>query len=619
MQFSSTLYSIPPLIAAIGNILLGAAVLIKNPKGKLNKVWTFYCLCTAVWSFGFFMVYINSGNYETAVFWNKFYSTGMVLIPSVYFHYVLAVSEQKSRVLWALSKISYILAAGIILTIPTTLFNSGLVLQKWGYSPVRNISGNIFDITYPVLLITGLVVLFVSLHTATGKRRIQIKYGIAAAMVGFVFGSTNFLPLYGIQIYPIGHIGSFIASCLIVFSIFRYTFMDIDFVIKKSIVYSIVTALVAGVYVAAIVVAQDILNLGQSANRGVTFLTLGLVVAVAVAFEPIRSAVQNIVDRLFFKTRYDYQEAITKFSRMVVTILDLDVLLHRTVETIGKTLMVSEMIIFLKEPDSGDYAIHAFSGVDDASISGWRYSAADSFIKRLKTRPNRVGEEYGDRIAGRVVVSLDIEEELTGFVILGDKRSGDVYSPGDFELLRTLADQLSIAVENAWLYRAAITDRLTKVYTGAYFYDRLDEEVTRSRAQHSNLAVILFDVDGFSGFSKERGAGVSNRALSMIGEAIHRVNRVYDVTARIGDDEFAVLLPGVDRDNAAFTAGVITKRVTDIRIDGEPGLLGVTSGLAFGEKGDKSARRLMNDARLDLIKNKIGAKSADRKNAKKLS
>lgn len=565
------------------------------------------------------MVYINTGHYATAVYWNKFYSIGMVMIPTVYFHYVLCVTENKSRTLWAICIASYIAALAIVLTVPTSLFNSGLVLQKWGYSPIRNITGNIFDATYPLLLLGGLIVLFNGMRTAIGKRRVQIKYGIAAAFVGFVFGLTNFFPLYGIAVYPVGHIGSFIASSLIVFSIIKYTFMDIEVVIKKSIVYSTATAFIAACYVVVIMFGHDLLSSRNLTNGWSSGLTILAVCFIAFAFEPIRSGVQNVVDRVFFKTRYDYTEAIKKFSRMVVTILDLDVLLHRTVETIEKTLLVSEMVIFLREPGTGDYAIHAFSGADDAWVAGWKYKAADPLIKRLKTRPNQVGEEYSDRIAGRIVVSLDIEEELTGFIILGDKKSGEVYSPGDFELLKTLSDQLAIAVENAWLYRSAITDRLTKVYTGAYFYDRLDEEVARSREQNSSLAIILFDVDGFSAFGKERGAGVSNRALSMIGEAIKRGNRAYDVTARIGDDEFALLLPGVDRDNAAFTAGVISNRIREIRIDGEAGLLAVTSGLAFGEKGDKSARRLMNDARLDLIKNKLGSAAAEPRAKKKPS
>lgn len=616
---NSYLYATPPLIASIGNVLLGAAVFFKNPRGRLNQIWTAYCVCTAVWSFGFFMVYVNSGNLEAALFWNKFYSAGMVLIPTVYFHYVLELTETRQKWLWDICIASYMMAIGIILTIPTKLFNSGLVLQAWGYSPIRNISGNIFDASYPFLVIAGLYILFTGLGSTEGRRRVQIKFGIAAAVVGFMLGLTNFLPLYGIAVYPIGHVGSFLASLLITYSIIRYTFMDIEVVVKKGIVYSAVTASVAAVYVVMIIAGQNLLTyseLDHGWSAGITIVAVGF---IAFAFEPVRSNVQGVVDRLFFKTRYDYQEAIKKFSRMVVTILDLDVLLHRTVETIVKTLSVNEVIVFLKEPGSGDYAIHAFAVADEAALAGWRYRATDPLISRLKTRSNRVGEENGDKIAGRVIVSLDIEEALTGFVVLGDKKSGDVYNSGDFELLNTLADQLSIAVENAWLYRAAITDRLTKVYSGTYFYDRLDEEVARSRAQGGRLSVIFFDIDGFTDFVRNRGSGVSNRALSMIGETVRRGNRPFDIAARIGDDEFALILPGADRDNAAFTAGVIAKRINDLRIDGEAGLLAVTSGLAYAEKGDKSARRLINDARLDLIKHKSDSKAARSRTIRKPS
>ncbi len=430
------------------------------------------------------------------------------------------------------------------------------------------------------------------------------------SIVVFAVAETDFISMS--QLTPTtlnyGYLAVMAGNVMIAYAIVRHRVMDIVIILRKSLAYSVAMAVLAGVYVACIRLGEVILQSQRpdiSTNVGITVVAI---ILIAVTFEPLRAVVQRVVDRLFFKTRYEYQEAIKQFSHMVVTILDLDLLLHRTAITIQDILKIQQATIFIHNSEVNKYEIGAFAGVDEKKLRDWNYNYADPLPERLRLSNRRV-QDLNDAFGSSVVVSLFINRDLIGFLVLGEKLSGDAYSPTDFDLLSTLADQLAIAIENARLYKAAVTDKVTKVFTGAYFYDRLDEELARSREQGTKLSVVFFDADGFLNLSKNRGAGTANQALSVMGAVIRKNSHVYDIAARIGDDEFGVIMPGADRTAALFAAKLIGKEIKNAEIDGEPGLVTVSIGIAFTERGAKSSRRLINDARKALLTTKAKNKT----------
>jgi diguanylate cyclase (GGDEF)-like protein len=587
------LYALPPLISAIGNLLLGGIVVWKKPKSQLHKAWGLLSLCCAIWSFGFFMVYANKFDKQAALFWNHFYSVVMVMIPTAYFYYILVLTETKKKSLWAIWWFTFSIAALVTPTISTQLFNKSLVLQYWGFSPIRGLTGTIYDVTYPIIVIIGTYVLVVSLRDSTGRKNLQIKYGILAACIGFTFGLTNFFPLYGFNIYPLGHVGNLVANLIIAYSIMRYTFMDIDIIIKKGLVYSVVTSVLAGFYVSIIFLSQETLRIININNAMRIPATLFAIVLIAVVFEPLRSMIQRFVDKRFFKTQYDYREAIKEFSRMVVTILDLDMLLHKTAETIKSTLQLDQVVVFLRDEETKDFEVAAFAGGDESIIAGWSFDEHDQLLQKLTETTRNVvleNEEGG----GQAVISLWINNEVQGLLVLGEKLSGDVYTPNDMDLLSTLADQLSIAVENARLYRAAVTDKVSRLFNGAYFYDRLEEELARSKGHGTSLGILMLDIDGFGGICEREGALVEDYIIMSIGKGIKSEIRPYDIAARVGDDEFAIMLPGIQREELYFWESKIQESAARLKINGETGLVSVSGGFAYTENGLKTSKRLIN-------------------------
>lgn len=450
------LYGIPPLLASIGNVLLALLVLWKKPTSRMHQVWAFFSICLAIWSFGFFMVYMNTGDKQTALVWNKFYSVGMVLIPTAYLHFVLILTKPKSNVFRWICAFSYGLSILIITTIPTRLFNKDLVLYYWGYSPVRGITGTVYDISYPIVILIGLYLLVVTLRQAKGVLATQIEYGIVATLIGFVFGLSNFFPLYGVHIYPLGHIGNLIGNSLITYSIVRYTFMDIDVYIRKGLVYTVTTLSLTGIYFSTLLLSTG--RISPSGNvLGVPRYIL-LILGLAVVFEPVRNGAQTLVDRLFFRTLSEQGRAIETFSKTLVRITDLSILLKKALDLIVGNFKLNFSSIWLISANNKCY-LAQIDGLDK-DLLGQDVSVRPALIDKAKDGLVVLAHDYPksqhsaireslNEVKASVAIPLISKNRLLGLLFLGNKVGGRHLSGSEILLLKGLADHLALAIENS--------------------------------------------------------------------------------------------------------------------------------------------------------------------------
>ncbi len=100
----------------------------------------------------------------------------------------------------------------------------------------------------------------------------------------------------------------------------------------------------------------------------------------------------------------------------------------------------------------------------------------------------------------------------------------------------------------------AHTDALTGLVNRRLFISRLVEEVERVRRHGSTLSVLLFDLDHFKAVNDSFGHDAGDRVLCTVANIATQVKRVTDVTARIGGEEFALLLPETQHDGATHLA-----------------------------------------------------------------
>jgi HD-GYP domain-containing protein (c-di-GMP phosphodiesterase class II) len=467
MHKSYMIYAIPPLIASLGNLFLGGLVLGKKPTSRMHQVFAFFSLCVAIWSFGFFMVYVNAGNKETALLWNKFYSIGMVMIPVVYLHFVLIITDTKSKVLWRICNVSYAVSIAIVLTVPTHLFNKDLTLLYWGYSPVRGITGMIYDALYPLLITIGAIQLFRGLKTSFGHRRAQIKFGILASCIGFGLGLTNFLPLYGVRMYPIGHIGNFVANCLIAYSIMKFSFLDMNVIIRKSAVYTVLTGIVAAAYIGVVFFTQSFLQ-GLTGYTSV-YPVIILALIVAITFEPTRRNVQLFVDKVFFRKNYEYQKVIMATSEKFRTLISPIEIASCLLDAITEALHPKNAWIMSYDRQSDKYLVVAARSIPaelQVSMAVDRHERLVEQVEHhnrpvwfddqdehiLRRKVDRDSRNELENLGLNMICPIQGKSGLLAILFLGDRKSGAVFTDNDAELLETLCSQAAFSIENSKLY-----------------------------------------------------------------------------------------------------------------------------------------------------------------------
>ncbi len=156
------------------------------------------------------------------------------------------------------------------------------------------------------------------------------------------------------------------------------------------------------------------------------------------------------------------------------------------------------------------------------------------------------------------------------------------------------------------LLRQATTDGLTGASNRRFFSGRLDEEVARASRYGQMLTLVLLDIDRFKSVNDSRGHGDGDLALQEVSALGLETVRGSDVFARLGGEEFVVLLPHADLEAGVGLAQRLRARIETCRIQGESGEFSVTASfgvatLARGENGDTLVARA--DAALYLAKN----------------
>jgi len=165
------------------------------------------------------------------------------------------------------------------------------------------------------------------------------------------------------------------------------------------------------------------------------------------------------------------------------------------------------------------------------------------------------------RYSQNTMVPLVAKGESIGLIEIGLEGT----RPVDGESLRfatTLANEAAMALENARLYEQArsLADRdpLTNFYNHRYLHERLGEELLRARRGRRPLSLLMLDLDDFKLVNDTLGHQVGDQVLRWSADLIRSALRESDVPARYGGDEFAVILPDADVEDAARVAERIT-------------------------------------------------------------
>jgi signal transduction histidine kinase len=168
-----------------------------------------------------------------------------------------------------------------------------------------------------------------------------------------------------------------------------------------------------------------------------------------------------------FKNRYDYRETLGGLSKAMVTILDLQSLSKRIIETITQTMGVEKASLFLLNEEKGSYSLFESKNIKmtastpelskDDPLPHYLKKIGEIIIKEELAKGANISElndviKKMSLLEAEMSIPLISKGQLIGMINLSHKFNKDIYSHEDIELLSTLANQTAIAIENARLY-----------------------------------------------------------------------------------------------------------------------------------------------------------------------
>lgn len=166
---------------------------------------------------------------------------------------------------------------------------------------------------------------------------------------------------------------------------------------------------------------------------------------------------------------------------------------------------------------------------------------------------------------------------------------------------------LALESTNEKLLMLSITDGLTGVYNHKYIVTRLEEECSRASRYKEELSIVLFDIDNFKKVNDTHGHQQGDEVLRQTSDTMDKILRVSDILGRYGGEEFLVILPNTNQEQAFTVANKIREQISKITFDIKDLKITMSGGIATHLGGSYS--QLIMAADMGLLEAKATGKN----------
>lgn len=457
------------VLAAVGafTLLVGGAVRLRRPRDPA----TLHFFWLAVAFFGVF-AFSFSGRLDRLdwiFYWGD--AVSMLALSPMFLHFTMVFPERPRRwtdgtagslLVVAAYVPAFVLGAAQVFAVARSDADARLFIR------ITSVVDR-FELLYlAVCFIGGLATLTLArsqVRTLTARRQLRwIAWGTALGAGPFALGYAlpyalgvdPSLPME-LSVVPLSLIPLAYASAIV-----RYRLMDIEVIVKRALVYVAVLSAIVLIYAVLLQAVQRVFLGGGAASEWVMGF-LATLVAVLLA-PPVKDFVQNALDRVFYRDRYDYRRALVGFARDLNSDLDLNRLAKRLVSRVMETLLVDRMALMLEDEMAPFFGSVRAAGFGDshppalprrsaiaARLEGGHIVALDDPIAVGRFAVEEI--EFWRDAGLYYFVPCVAKEGTIAVLALGRKDTGELLNSEDISLLAAVAGQIATALENARLYR----------------------------------------------------------------------------------------------------------------------------------------------------------------------
>jgi two-component system NtrC family sensor kinase len=456
------------VLAFVGlfTLLVGAAVRIRRPRDQATL--HFFWLCVAF--FGTFTFSFNGplNRLDWVFYWGDVIAT--TALAPLLAHFMLVFPERPvdpATLRRTRKAVPLLYIPAVLLGVARIVAMTRLTSNGTAFSRIVGLLDRAQLFFLFVLALAALVFIVrasrrIATHTARRQLR-WIVWGTSLGVAPFALGyalpwALGIDPPLALQLtaIPLGLVPLTFACAIV-----RYRLRDIEVIVKRGLVYAAFFGASIALYVGMRRLSEFVFTDDRDPRNWV-LAALATVIVVLVA-QPVREALQNALDRLFYRDRFDYRRALVAFARDLNADLDVVRLGQRLVSRIVETLVIDRMALMLADERS-----HDFSSIGDYGFvrQAPRLLRTSSFMARLDAGYTVA---LDDPIAAARFLAEEVEFwrdagiyyfvpcVFEGYAIavlaLGRKEADQPFNSEDLALLTAVAGQAATAIENGRLYR----------------------------------------------------------------------------------------------------------------------------------------------------------------------
>jgi signal transduction histidine kinase len=441
-------------------------VYLKGKNRTLSNVFNIFTTFMWLWTTALAMFYAINDNKISLNFMKMVYMFGGLIPPSFVLYsyaYIRGISR-RDGIKYTLLYLPYVLLAMLYFqtdTMITKVVYSGDV-KGWEFGNYHYI----WEIFFAGFFTFGFYRYIHIYKHSVGMARVHIKYILFGTLSGVLLASaTNvILPFIGVFDYVwLGPVGASTWLICIVYTIIKFQLLEIKIAVTRAGIFICVYTLVLGVP----------FGIGlKYLGAGLWLMPVSLMAVFATVGPFIYLFIQKRAEEALLAEQRQYQNTLRQASMGMSRIKDINKLLNLMAHILSRTVRIEHCAIYLLDGAKGNYTLKASRGFEVGNKEVLQELDEDSIlIKRLKENQEIIvyeeikqqaadaEDEYLKNIiavvqkldAELVVPSLD-EDHLIAVIVLGKKKSGEMYSSDDLLVFSILANQSAIGIENALFY-----------------------------------------------------------------------------------------------------------------------------------------------------------------------
>lgn len=428
------------------SFFLALLVFFKVKDRKISLTFFFYYTTVALWSTCLGLK-VTSPSYEEALFWAKWLHILVVFIGPTYLLFILAyVNKLREKI-----KLLIILFSLTGLLILLNL--QGLIItdvQPKFYFLYYATAGPF----YPGLLLIFAISVFYAFYEliadykkSNASRRNQIKYFLFSSIIAYTAGCAIYLPIFNISVPFFTMLLLFIHPAIVSYAIMKNSLMDIKLAITRTSIFLVVYTLALGLP----------FYIGYKTKEW--FLSTSFAVLLATLSPFIFNYLRKKAEVVILRKQQRYQKILLQVASGMTREYNLARLAKLIVYILRRVVRITFTAIFIDDKESGHYLLQAMRGV---KVQRSLTSAYDHpLVVFLKTRKEPIFYEELPEYIKRMlifpenitlIIPLLMQNNLLGFIFLGEKINRQPYLSEDIDIFKILAHQAAMSIENCLFF-----------------------------------------------------------------------------------------------------------------------------------------------------------------------